>query len=193
MKTFIRNYYWIAMVLIFVLAMVFMYKAVDRPELIGAATDKYDIPDDVWKACVKYGEQYGISPYFLAAVYWTESNYKANAVNKAGTCFGVGQVKESVHRPRMNKLGVTNLFDPDQNIHTSADYFAELFEEYEDPALVLMIYHGESDAMWKAENGIVSNYAQTILDDAWDLEERAGLHQVTHFKNLDLIWENGVG
>lgn len=190
MKRFMYAYGWIFLVIVFMVAMFCGYKALDQ---VSGAVDKYEVPDDVRAACEKWGAYYGISPEFLEADYWTESNYKAGAVNKAGTCFGVGQVKETAHRDRMARLGVTNLFDIDQNVHVSADYFAELFEEYEDPALVLMVYHGESDAMWKFDNGIMSGYAEGILDMAWELEERHGKHLPAHFKDLELAWENGKG
>ena len=50
----------------------------------------------------------------------------------------------------------------------------ELFEKYEDPALVLMIYHGESKAQQKYDNGQISSYAKKILDRACELERMRG-------------------
>lgn len=80
------------------------------------------------------------------------------------------QISPRWHRDRMECLGVTDLFDERSNILVGADYLAELFEKYEDAAVVLMIYHGEKDAIKKAEQGDISNYAIGILERTAELE-----------------------
>ena len=160
---------------------------------VAAQTDIYEVPAEIQESCERWGAYYNISPEFLEAVCWQESNYHANAVNSAGTCFGCMQVKQSAHAKRMAKLGVTNLFDVDQNIHVAADYFTELFEEYEDPAACLMIFHGESNVEAKLERGEMSTYAENILIMSVILERRHGKYTRAHFNPLTADWENAVG
>jgi hypothetical protein len=43
----------------------------------------------------------------------------------------------------MARLGVTDLYDPEQSMRVAADYLVELFERHCDVGLVLMIYNGQ--------------------------------------------------
>ena len=71
----------------------------------------------------------------------------------------------------MRKLGVTSLNDPYGNMLVAADYLYELFEEYDDPGVVLMKYNGDSKAN-KFANGQVglSTYAKNVLEKSRELE-----------------------
>jgi hypothetical protein len=59
-------------------------------------------------------------------------------------------------------------------VQVATDYLAELFEEYEEVSAVLMIYHGEKDAVRKSEQGIVSKYAKKVLKRSEALERQHG-------------------
>lgn len=52
----------------------------------------------------------------------------------------------------MKELGVTDLYDPRQNMTVAADYLAELFEEYGEPGMVLMKYNGDSTSVARYGN-----------------------------------------
>ena len=52
----------------------------------------------------------------------------------------------------------------------ACDYLEELFEEYEEPSIVLMAYNG--DSRW--QQGEISYYAEHILEMAAELEEKHG-------------------
>ena len=84
------------------------------------------------------------------------------------------QVNEPYHKDRLKKLGVTDIYDMDGNIHTGADYLAELFASYEDPAAVLGLYHGEKNAVKKAASGNASSYVKRILKKSEELEKLHG-------------------
>ena len=47
--------------------------------------------------------------------------------------------------------------------------------KYEDAATVLMVYHGEKDAVSKSRRGEISDYAKGILERSQELER---LHEV---------------
>lgn len=93
----------------------------------------------------------------------------------------------------MKKLGVTDLFDPYQNMRVCGDYILELCEQYEDISLVLMMYHGESDAQWKYDNGKMSEYASGILEMSYELETLRGKHSRAKFDPATADWEHAVG
>lgn len=119
------------------------------------------------------GEEYGICPELLQAVAWQESHYDEN-VESSG-CIGLMQVSERWHKERMNRLQVNDLFDPEGNIRVAADYLAELFEQYDDVGMVLMVYSGNSAAEEYAATGKgLSKYAEEILEHACSLERQHG-------------------
>ena len=134
-----------------------------------------DIPEDIQDAAWKYGEQYNICPEFLIAVAKRESEFNPEAVN--GSCVGLMQVSLRWHTDRMERCQVTEeeMWTVDGSMHVATDYLAELFEKYEDAALVLMIYNGDSRAELFAQGDCeMSGYASDILTYSRELEEKHG-------------------
>lgn len=127
------------------------------------------ISEEAQESCVKYGEEYGICPELLMAIIERESAGKVEAEN--GGCKGLMQIADRWHKDRMERLEVTDIYDVDGNIHVGADYLAELFEEYEDVGIVLMVYHGEKNAANKEK---LSSYAEEILTRSAELERMNG-------------------
>ena len=124
-----------------------------------------------WYSYLEYVcEQKAICPELVQAIIETESNWEPDARN--GDCVGLMQISEYWHRDRMERLGVTDLTDPYDNILVGVDYLQELTRRYVDQAMVLMIYNGDSRA-WKFwETGEMSKYAAKILERAEELEGR---------------------
>lgn len=135
---------------------------------VCAAAGDYIVPQDVQEAAEKYGQEYDISPELLLAIMRYESCYVQDVSN--GNCKGIMQINVPFHRERIKKLGITDIYDVDSNIHVGADYVAELHESYEDYAIVLGIYHGESDAIERAEQGNYSGYVTKVLKKQQELE-----------------------
>lgn len=127
---------------------------------------------DAKAACVKYGTEYGICPELLMAMIETESSGNQYAVN--GTCTGLLQVSARWHQDRMERLGVTDLFDVNGNVKVAADYLVELAERYGDLPVVLMKYNGDSRAELHYETGFVSEYAEKIMTRSAELERLHG-------------------
>lgn len=123
-------------------------------------------------ACEDYGLAYNISPELLEAIIERESHGNPHAENKG--CIGLMQISARWHGDRMERLGVTDLYDERGNVKVGADYLQELFQEYEDPCLVLDIYNGNSQAFSNYERGIVSDYAGGVLERAAELERLHG-------------------
>lgn len=123
-------------------------------------------------SCYEYGEMYDICPELLMAMIEVESSGNPKAEN--GDCKGLMQISERWHTARMAEIGADDIWCETDNIHIGANYLHELFNRYEDVALVLMVYNGESDAVEKAENGYISDYARKILDRSAELERWKG-------------------
>lgn len=132
------------------------------------------IPPQVIEYCSNVGELYDISPEFLEAICWVESNCDPDAVN--GSCKGIMQVSDRWHYDRMERLGVTSIFDEEGNILVATDYLRELFDTYGcDDALVLMVYNGDSKADDFANGKVeMSEYAKKVLTIASLLERANG-------------------
>ena len=155
----------IAIVSLFILLFAFSSVAI-------ADTRETWISENAYAYCEQIGNQYNICPELLMAVIETESSGQAYATN--GNCIGLMQVSSRYHGGRMQKLGVSNLYEEYDNILTAADYLAELFQKYKEPSLVLDMYNGNSKAMYNYENGIISTYANKVLTRASELEQLHG-------------------
>lgn len=135
----------------------------------AAYADDYIWPDDVYQMCEEIVKPYHISPEFVQAICWAESRYMADADN--GTCKGMMQINPKYHKERMERLGVTDLYDPYSNILVGTDYIAELFEETDDDYLVLMQYNmGNAKANQLYDDGKYTEYAEDVCCYAIALE-----------------------
>ena len=128
---------------------------------------------EVIEMSARIGAAYNICPELLQAVAWHESSYREDAENDG--CSGLMQVAGRWHGDRMARLQVTDLYDPEGNMLVAADYLAELFAQYEDLGMVLMVYSGDSGAEAFARSGQgLSEYAQEIMEHTYQLEQQHG-------------------
>lgn len=141
---------------------------------VNATEQETYISEEIQTYCFEIGEEYGVCPELLMAMIEAESSGKPTAEN--GDCKGLLQVSERWHYDRMERLGVSDLFDPYGNILVATDYLVELFEKHGDLPLVLMIYNGDSKAYEHYENGTLSAYAEKIMNRSYELEEVHGKH-----------------
>lgn len=106
--------------------------------------------EDIIAYTDEIGERYNICPELIQAVIERESHYNPDATN--GDCVGLMQVSEKWHTDRMERLGVTDLYDPYSNILVGTDYLAELWRETsskgygDDLYYVLMRYNMTADS-----------------------------------------------
>lgn len=145
--------------------------AVAAPAPVGAGGDTPLTAAQIG-ICEEAGEEYGICPELLEAIMERESGGQRYAAN--GSCKGLMQVSVRWHADRMARLGVSDPYDERGNVMVAADYLADLFAECDDPALVLMEYHGEGGARERARSGEASAYAEGILERSAQLERMHG-------------------
>ncbi len=154
---------------------VFVCSLFCGPLCLGAAdTDTKDtwIPEEYRQYCEEIGAKYAISPELLIAIIEKESSGQPQVYN--GNCKGLMQINEPYHRERMQKLGVTNIYDPYGNIMLGADYLLDLFLEYQETGTVLMVYNGSARAVERGEAVDYTKYASEIIERTAFLERLHG-------------------
>ena len=129
-----------------------------------AETRETYIADEYVQYATEIGEQYNIAPELIVAMIERESSGKWNVISDNGS-IGLMQINPKYHTERMEKLGVTDIFNPYNNILVGVDYLSELANKYEDLPTVLMCYNmGEyGNAIEKAGRFEWSDYAKDIM------------------------------
>lgn len=135
--------------------------------------DSIDVPQEVVEISEELGAQYDICPELIQAICFKESTFRTDV--ESDGCAGIMQVNPKWHKCRMERLGVTDIFDRRGNMTVGVDYLSELIGQYEDVSVALMVYNGDSSA----EDVIcgtddVSAYADEILSISEELERKNG-------------------
>ena len=123
------------------------------------SASKVDIQRMVTSACAKHN----IDPKLVMAVIQQESNFNQNAISKAGAQ-GLMQLMPATAK----SLGVTNAFNPEQNINGGVKYLKTLLDRFNgNKILALAAYNAGPNAVDK-HNGIppykeTQNYVRNIL------------------------------
>lgn len=136
-----------------------------------------DIPDDIEEAAYIYGEMFNICPEFLEAICDKETGgtYRCDLKDRSGTCWGCMQINIKAQQERMADYGLTeeDMLSADGGMIVAASLVAELFETYQDPAIVLMKYNGAKTALAKyRKTGELNYYTRYVLDLAAKLQEK---------------------
>jgi len=108
------------------------------------------------------GRRYNLSPNLLKAVAKVESNFRSNVVSHAGA-MGIMQLMPGT----ANYLGVTDPFDPEQNIMGGARYLREMLDRFGgDLSVALSAYNAGPGRVSKNGGEVVpftQNYVSKVL------------------------------
>lgn len=108
---------------------------------------------------------YNIDFCLVMAIIKQESNFDASTISPTND-YGLMQINIVNHEWLTDTLGVTDFLDPEENVRAGVFVLRKLFEEYNDPSLVLMSYNmGEKGAtkLWK--KGIYSTeYTESVFE-----------------------------
>lgn len=116
----------------------------------------------------------GVDFALAMAVMYTESGFDSSAVSSTGD-YGLMQINE-INLPELSdKLGITDISDPYQNIRSGIYLLGSYAEKYKDPARVLMAYNiGDygASALW--EEGVhTTAYTEKALTKYEEYKEAA--------------------
>ena len=119
-----------------------------------------DLQDHIFLEC----EARGIDPTLVISIINKESNFRESIRGDNGKSYGLMQIQKKWHVDRMEKLSVTDLLNPYQNVTVGIDYLTELLDRDKGVEWALMAYNGGPSYANKLEaKGIVSKYAKTVL------------------------------
>lgn len=164
-----------------VLIIAALYLFISPPTTAEAEQRQHDeiTIEDIIAYTDEIGARYNICPELIQAVIERESHYNPDATN--GDCVGLMQVSEKWHTERMERLGVTDLYDPYSNILVGTDYLAELWRETsskgygDDLYYVLMRYNMTADSANRLyRDEVYSEYAISIAERSAELEREHG-------------------
>ena len=135
--------------------------AIDNPEVYAK-----DLPDPVTVTELetnnhieKTAKRYGLNPDIVKALIEEESGWLSSAEGDNGESVGLMQIQERWHKDRMKRLGVTDLYDPEENITVGCDILSELLKKYGNYKDALSVYNSGNIHDGK-------QYAERILKNA---------------------------
>lgn len=137
----------------------------------------YDVPlsDDLQDHIALLCEKYHIDPAIVTAMIFKESTYRSHLLGDGGKSYGLMQVQKRWHEERMDKLGVTDLFDPFQNVTVGIDILAGHIEAYDgNVEMALVAYNmGTTGARRNCfSKGVYSSkYSRAVLEKAEELRK----------------------
>lgn len=103
--------------------------------------------------------KYGLDSRIVKALIEEESGWVASAEGDNGNSIGLMQIQERWHKDRMKRLGVTNLYDSEQNITVGCDILSELLNKYGNYKDALSVYNSGN-----VHDG--KQYAERVLKNA---------------------------
>ena len=121
-------------------------------------------------------KEYEVDYSLIVAMIEIESGYKYDAVGKGGD-IGYMQINQVWHTDRMERLGVTDLKNPYQNVRVGIDYMAELLGQYQTSVAVSAYNRGTRNdsgtgALDLADKGqYQTEYSEKVLTRAAEIEK----------------------
>lgn len=133
------------------------------------------VTDDNLRSIVsQYAKIYGLDEALVYAIIRAESNFDPNAVSRAGAR-GLMQLMPGTAA----EMGVTDIFDPTQNVAGGTQYLSKMMGLFNDKKLAVAAYNAGPENV-KKYNGVppfeeTKNYVKTVL--AYEKAYSGGAHR----------------
>ena len=128
-------------------------------------SDAVPLNHDTQAQVLRWCEEYGV-PYSVAlAVIEAESSFRPDAEN--GSCYGYMQINSINKSWLFQEIGVTNLEDPLQNLHSGIYMLGDLYGKYGDWHKALVCYNcGETGAYnhYFSQGLTSSGYSRHVME-----------------------------
>lgn len=115
---------------------------------------------DVQAFVIRSCEDLNMDPAVIIAMIDQESDFREDCIGDNGESFGLMQIQQKWHTERMDKLGVTDLMNPLQNVAVGIDYLAELLDRGNGLEWALAAYNAGATG---ANNGLGKGYATEVI------------------------------
>lgn len=122
----------------------------------------HEVQAFVIRAC----EELNMNPAVIIAMIDQESDFREDCVGDNGEAVGLMQIQQKWHLERMDKLGVTDLTNPLQNVAVGIDYLAELIDKGNGLEWAVAAFNAGATG---ANNGIGFGYASAVLANSESL------------------------
>lgn len=124
----------------------------------------YDLQVYIIQTC----EDLNIDAAVVMAMIFFESSYDATSIGDSGESFGLMQVQPRWNSERIERLGVTDLLDPYQNVSVGIDLLAELLDKHDGNTEKALIEYnaGAPNAYkyWFNQGEYSNEYSQKVTD-----------------------------
>lgn len=124
------------------------------------------IDHDIQAFVIRSCEDLNIDPAVIIAMIDQESDFREDCVGDNGDAVGLMQIQQKWHQERMDKLGVTDLMNPLQNVAVGIDYLAELIDKGNGLEWAVAAFNAGATG---ANNGIGFGYASAVLANSESL------------------------
>ena len=126
------------------------------------AQAKDEIPKDIWNAAKEVGYEQCMPPEWYIATGERESGLNPRAIGDNGKAFGICQVQYRWVQDILDEYGYTpeDLFNTKKCFRVAGRIFTDHLDKYRYTDLCELKYNGVSDAEYRFETGILSDYVK---------------------------------
>lgn len=104
-----------------------------------------------------------VDPKIVLGIISVESSFVPTVVNSSGTCFGLMQLNKKYFISEMEKIGATDIMDPETNLRLGIAFLDSLYQLYSNNIKVLMFYNMGYYGIDLYNSGVTSYYASEVL------------------------------
>ncbi len=118
----------------------------------------YERKSNISPSILKYAKLYDLDPHIIRSIIEIESSYNPKAYSCSGAC-GLMQLKPGT----AYDMGITNYWDPDQNIKGGGRYISLMLKKFKTLELALAAYNQGPGAVERCGNRVPNSTARNYI------------------------------